>query len=65
MDAVKQRTVEMHKEDLDRMALEISRASESLWEGAELEECYDAIQLEKLWPILDKYIKVKKNEVSD
>lgn len=65
MDAVKQRTVEMHKEDLDRMTLEIFRASESLWEGAELEECYDAIQLEKLWPILDKYIKVKKNEVSD
>lgn len=48
------------------MAREITRASESLWEGAELQDCYDAIQLENLWPILDKYLKAKEDgKVSD
>ena len=65
MKAIKQAMVEMHKKDFDKMTLEISRASESLWEGEELQEAYDAIQLDRLWLILLKYIKTKKDEVSD
>jgi hypothetical protein len=62
MKAIKQAMVEMPKKDFDKMTLEISRASESLWEGEELQEAYDAIQLDSLWLILLKYIKTKKDE---
>ena len=61
MKAVKQERVEISKQNYDQMSLEIFKASESLWEGSELQDCYDAIQLEKLWPILDKYLKLKKD----
>jgi len=64
MKAIKQAMVEMPKKDFDKMVLEISRASESLWEGEELQEAYDAIQLDSLWLILLKYIKAKKDEDS-
>jgi|GEM_PF-6443036 len=58
--------MQLTKEQYDQMAREITRASESLWEGAELQDCYDAIQLENLWPILDKYLKAKEDgKVSD
>jgi hypothetical protein len=62
MKAIKQAMVEMPKKDFDKMVLEISRASESLWEGEGLQEAYDAIQLDSLWLILLKYIKTKKDE---
>lgn len=52
-------TNQLTKEQYDQMASEISGASESLWEGAELQDCYDAVQLENLWPILDKFLKGK------
>lgn len=66
MKAVELKKVEMSKNNHDQMSGEIVRASESLWVGSELEDCYDAIQLENLWPILDKYIKVEKDgKVSD
>jgi len=66
MTAIKQERVEILKQDYDQMSLEISKASESLWEGELLEDCYDAIQLENLWPILDKYLKPKEDgKISD
>lgn len=64
MKAIKQAVIEMPKKDFDKMVLEISRASESLWEGEELQEAYHAIQVDRLWLILLKYIKVKKDEIS-
>ena len=46
------------------MASEISGASVSVWDD-ELFFCEDGIKLDDLWSILDKYIKVKEDEVSD
>lgn len=64
MKAIKQAVIEMPKKDFDKMVLEISRASESLWKGEELQEAYHTIQVDSLWLILLKYIKVKKDEIS-
>jgi hypothetical protein len=50
----------MTKEEYDQMAREIIRASESLWEGKELEEAFESIQLELLWPILLKHLNPTK-----
>lgn len=61
MKAVKQERVEISKQNYDQMALEISRASELLYEGETLSIVDDAIKLERLWPILDKYLKPKED----
>jgi hypothetical protein len=52
---------EISNEQHEQMARDIIRASERLWDG-DVECAYDAIQLENLWPILQKYIKVKNDE---
>jgi len=48
----------MTRDEYEQMAREINRASESLYdEGSELASPCIAIELEKLWPILEKHLK--------
>lgn len=61
MDAKRRERVEIPKDEFELMAREIVRASESLWEGEALSIADDAIKLERLWPILDKYLKTKED----
>jgi len=52
-------------EQYDQMASEISGASVSLWDN-NLEDTEEAIKLDNLWPILDKYLKAKEDgKISD
>ena len=48
------------KEQYEQMASEISEASVSVWDET-LEYAEDGIKLDDLWPILDKYLKVKED----
>jgi hypothetical protein len=48
------------KEQYEQMAEEISSASVSLWDD-KLEDTEEAITLDDLWLILDKYLKPKED----
>lgn len=48
----------MTQEQKDAMCSEITNASVGVWDKT-LKYCEDGIKLEKLWEILDKYIKVE------
>jgi hypothetical protein len=52
--------MQIRKEQYEQMASEISEASVSVWDN-ELLACEDGIKLDDLWPILDKYLKVKQD----
>jgi len=54
--------MQLTKEQYDQMAEEISSASVSVWNDT-LTDYSEGIILDDLWPILDKYIKVKEDEV--
>jgi hypothetical protein len=57
--------MQITKEQYEQMAEEISSASVSLWDD-KLEDTEEAITLDDLWPILDKYLKPKEDgKVSD
>lgn len=52
------------KKKYEQMSSEILELSVSVWDET-LEYCEDGIKLDDLWPILDKYLKTKEDEVSD
>ncbi len=57
--------MQITKEQYEQMAEEISSASVSLWDD-KLEDTEEAITLDDLWLILDKYLKPKEDgKVSD
>lgn len=64
--AVSTPRVGMKGEQYEQMAREISRASESLYDedGSNGYSC-TAIDLERLWPILNKYIKTDSHAANE
>lgn len=56
-------TNQLTEEQYNQMASEISGASVSVWNNT-LRDYTEGIILDDLWPILDKYLKAKEDEIS-
>jgi hypothetical protein len=55
-------TNQLTEEQYNQMSSEILELSVSVWNDT-LEFCEDGVKLDDLWPILDKYLKAKEDEV--
>lgn len=57
-------TNQLTEKEYKQMASEILEASVSVWNDT-LTDYEDGIKIDDLWPILDKYLKAKEDEISD